>query len=68
MYVVKILFHFLPYLTGTPSYFMQGGQIRESGTHSQLLSKRGAYYRFAQLQQLGNDRPARFSIDLFMKK
>ncbi|KAF8193436.1 P-loop containing nucleoside triphosphate hydrolase protein [Pholiota molesta] len=33
-------------------YFIQGGRIWESGTHNQLLTRRGKYYAYAQLQQL----------------
>ncbi|CAA7267669.1 unnamed protein product [Cyclocybe aegerita] len=34
-------------------YFIQHGKMCESGTHSQLLAKRGKYFSYAQLQQLG---------------
>ena len=34
------------------SYFIKEGRISESGTHDQLLNKRGDYYEFVQLQAL----------------
>ena len=35
------------------SYFIKGGCVSESGTHDQLLQKRGDYYDYVQLQALG---------------
>ena len=34
------------------SYFIKEGKVSESGTHDQLLAKRGDYYQFVQLQAL----------------
>lgn len=34
------------------SYFIKEGRVSESGTHDQLLQKRGDYYEFVQLQAL----------------
>ena len=34
------------------SYFVNDGQISESGTHEQLLAQRGGYYEFVQSQAL----------------
>jgi len=34
------------------SYFIKEGRVSESGTHDQLLAKRGDYYEFVQLQAL----------------
>jgi ATP-binding cassette subfamily B (MDR/TAP) protein 1 len=33
-------------------YFIKDGRVRESGTHDQLLQKRGDYYEYVQLQAL----------------
>jgi len=33
-------------------YFIKEGRVSESGTHDQLLTKRGDYYEFVQLQAL----------------
>lgn len=33
-------------------YFIKEGKVSESGTHDQLLAKRGDYYEFVQLQAL----------------
>lgn len=33
-------------------YFIKEGRVSESGTHDQLLAKRGDYYEFVQLQAL----------------
>jgi len=33
-------------------YFIKEGKVSESGTHDQLLSRRGDYYEFVQLQAL----------------
>jgi len=33
-------------------YFIKEGQVSEQGTHDQLLSKRGGYYEYVQLQAL----------------
>ncbi|TFK23400.1 multidrug resistance protein 1 [Coprinopsis marcescibilis] len=35
-------------------YFVKEGQISESGTHDQLLAKRGDYFEYVQLQGLNN--------------
>lgn len=32
---------------------INGGKVAEKGTHSQLLSRRGLYYRLHNLQQRG---------------
>jgi len=37
---------------------MHKGEIREVGTHTQLLKERGIYYRLYQLQYRGQDEPA----------
>lgn len=34
------------------SYFVKDGSISESGTHDQLIAKRGDYYAYVQLQAL----------------
>jgi ATP-binding cassette subfamily B protein len=34
------------------------GELRESGTHQELLARRGLYYRLYQLQYQGNERIA----------
>lgn len=34
------------------SYFIKEGRVSESGTHNQLLTKRGDYYEYVQLQAL----------------
>ena len=36
---------------------MHKGQVRESGTHQQLLARRGIYYRLYQLQYQGQSAP-----------
>ena len=36
----------------TSSYFIQEGRVSESGTHDQLIAKRGDYYEYVQLQSL----------------
>ena len=35
------------------SYFIKEGAVSESGTHDELVVKRGDYYEYAQLQALG---------------
>ncbi len=37
---------------------MHGGEIRETGTHTQLLQRRGLYYRLYQLQYAHGAPPA----------
>lgn len=39
-------------LTGHRRYFIKDGRVSESGTHDQLLSMRGGYYEYVQLQAL----------------
>jgi len=34
-------------------YFIKDGRVFESGTHDELTTKRGAYFEYTQLQQLG---------------
>jgi len=34
------------------SYFIKEGRVSESGTHDQLIAKRGDYYEYVQLQAL----------------
>lgn len=34
------------------SYFIEAGQISESGTHDELIALRGGYYQYVQLQTL----------------
>lgn len=36
-------------------YFIKDGAVSESGTHDQLLSKRGGYYEYVQLQALSKN-------------
>lgn len=36
---------------------VHGGELRESGTHAELLEKRGVYYRLYQLQYARGSRP-----------
>jgi ATP-binding cassette, subfamily B (MDR/TAP), member 1 len=33
-------------------YFIKDGTVSESGTHDELLSRRGDYYEYVQLQAL----------------
>jgi ATP-binding cassette subfamily B (MDR/TAP) protein 1 len=33
-------------------YFIKEGRVSESGTHDELLARRGDYYEFVQLQAL----------------
>lgn len=35
------------------SYFIKEGAVSESGTHDELIARRGDYYEYAQLQALG---------------
>lgn len=37
------------------SFFIKSGRISESGTHNELLSLRGDYYDYVQLQILQQD-------------
>lgn len=37
---------------GVPSYFIKEGRVSEAGTHDELLSLRGDYYEYVQLQAL----------------
>jgi len=39
-------------LTPFHSYFIKEGRVSESGTHDQLLAKRGDYFEYVQLQGL----------------
>ena len=34
------------------SFFIKEGKVSESGTHDQLIAKRGDYYDYVQLQGL----------------
>lgn len=36
-------------------YFIKDGAVSESGTHDQLLAKRGGYYEYVQLQALSKN-------------
>lgn len=36
----------------TSSYFIKDGAVSESGTHDELLSLKGGYYEYVQLQAL----------------
>jgi hypothetical protein len=46
MYIFKKLILF------ACSYFIKEGRVSESGTHDQLISRRGDYYEYVQLQAL----------------
>jgi ABC-type bacteriocin/lantibiotic exporter with double-glycine peptidase domain len=50
--VSKVLKHVLLTPHTLHSYFIKEGKVSESGTHDQLLAKRGDYYEFVQLQAL----------------
>ena len=37
------------------SYFLKEGRVSEAGTHDELLSLRGDYYEYVQLQALSKN-------------
>lgn len=37
------------------SYFIKEGRVSESGTHDQLLTQRGDYFEYVQLQALSTN-------------
>ena len=36
------------------SYFIKEGTVSESGTHDELIARRGDYYEYVQLQDLNH--------------
>jgi len=38
--------------TFLPRYFIKEGRVSEAGTHDELLSLKGGYYEYVQLQAL----------------
>ena len=52
MYVISPLSPSAAFLTPFCSYFIKDGTVSESGTHDELLSLRGGYYEYVQLQAL----------------
>jgi hypothetical protein len=50
---VSYIFHTLSKLDPTlHSYFIKDGTVCESGTHDELIARRGDYYEYVQLQAL----------------
>ena len=50
--VARVVEHALLTPDSLHSYFIKEGKVSESGTHDQLLAKRGDYYEFVQFQAL----------------